>query len=77
MPSFDTEIEFEVYCDTCGTGLCNDSTATIGRSRGVRQVRVKVCYNCMDKKDSEISDLKQEIESLEKTIEELNNRELL
>lgn len=75
MPSFDTEIEFEVYCDTCGAGLCGDSTTTFGRSRGIRQVRVKACYNCIDKKDSEISNLKSEIESLEKVIEELNNRE--
>lgn len=75
MPSFDTEIEFEVYCDTCGTGLCSDSTTTIGRTIGIRQVRVIACYNCMAKKDSEINDLKSEIESLEKVIEELNNRE--
>lgn len=70
MPSFDDNItiEFEVYCDTCGTGLCNDSTVTIGRSRGIRQVRVKACYSCMDKKDDEISDLKAEIEELNKQL---------
>ena len=73
MPSFDTEIEFEVYCDTCGTGMNHDSNTRI--SNGVKELWITVCSNCIDKKDSEISNLKSEIESLEKVIEELNNRE--
>lgn len=52
----DIEIEIEVYCNTCGNGLCLDTTYTTGRTRGVRQFRVEVCKKCMKYKDEEIDD---------------------
>ena len=34
MPKFEEEIEieFEVYCDTCGNGLCNQTEVTKTRT---------------------------------------------
>ncbi len=46
MPSFDVEIEFEVYCATCGAGLCGQSDGSHG-SRGPR-VDVEVCETCVN-----------------------------
>jgi hypothetical protein len=39
MPTFDAEIEFEVFCATCGTWLCANSTTeetTIGKTEMMR-----------------------------------------
>ncbi len=65
------DIDFEVYCDTCGKGLCNWSSTTVGRTRGVLQVRVEVCSDCIDKKEDEISALESQIEQLEDEIRKL------
>ena len=46
MPEFETTIEFEVYCGTCGAGLCGQSVVQHG-SRGWR-VDVEACKSCMD-----------------------------
>jgi peptidoglycan hydrolase CwlO-like protein len=70
MPSFDTTVEFEVYCDTCGTGLCNDSSVERSRNRGYLQLRVTACPDCMKEKDSEIEDLQKQVKDLEKQLEE-------
>jgi len=43
MPSF--EIEFEVYCASCGAGLCNQSNGS-NDNRGPR-VDVEACENCI------------------------------
>jgi len=70
MPTieFETEIEIEVYCATCGCGLCNETESTTGFNREVRQFRVNACPDCIDKKDREIEELKNEIEELTQNI---------
>ncbi len=54
MPSFDInlDIEFEIYCDTCNAGLCNNSTIGFTRNRNQRMVRVKACDNCINDAES-------------------------
>ena len=46
MPNFDIEIDFEVYCATCGAGLCGQSEGT-QNNRGLI-VNVEACENCID-----------------------------
>lgn len=59
-------LEFSVYCATCGTGLCNETNV-----RG-NIVNVNVCPDCIENKDIEIENLKDEIKSLENENEKLN-----
>ncbi len=65
MPSFDITYDFEVYCNTCGAGLCNQSDTTYGYTRNAPQVRVDVCDSCMQEKEKEIEELKEKIIELE------------
>lgn len=46
MPAFN--VDFEVYCATCGDGLCNQSEGTKTRNRGELCVRVEACKTCLD-----------------------------
>jgi hypothetical protein len=70
MPYFSHTIDFnfEVYCDTCGSGLCGESREVTTLKRGVLSLRVKACPECMKSKDSEIDDLKREIERLKEKL---------
>ena len=70
MPSFD--VEFEVFCGTCGAGLCNQSDTRKSRTRGENQVTVEVCQNCIEKAEAP---LHERIEELEQLLEEA--RELI
>lgn len=79
MPSFnvpvkDVEFEFEVYCKTCGEGLCNESEVTETYTRRMSNIRVNVCPECMKKKDDEIADKEKDIERLEARVIELCDR---
>ena len=57
MPSFDAEVtvtetatvEFEVFCGTCGAGLCSSSTGGNAGRRGTPFVSVDACQACMEK----------------------------
>ena len=44
-------VEFEVYCGTCGRGLCNQSSTSEGR-RGWK-VEVEACPNCVERAHEE------------------------
>lgn len=75
MPTFNdvevttrVDIDFEVYCGTCGAGLCSESDTRMSRSRNYAQVTVNACPNCMSKKDKEIKDLLYELEELRESI---------
>lgn len=46
MPS--VEIEIEVYCATCGAGLCGKTDVVKTRSRGQDSFRVEACEVCID-----------------------------
>lgn len=74
MPEMSVDVDFEVICDTCGNGLCNKTDVRISRNRQMNQVMVQVCDECIDKKNEEIHFLKDEIESLEETIRELEEK---
>jgi hypothetical protein len=73
MPAF--EVEFEVYCGTCGNGLCRESDTRKSRNRGENQVVVNVCPKCMKEKQEEIEDLQNQIDKLNETIQDLQSRE--
>jgi hypothetical protein len=75
MPTFENidvetkiDVEFEVYCNTCGKGLYNECDTTRGRVRGYLQVRVNVCPACMQHKDDEIEELMSTITAFEDKI---------
>lgn len=45
MPSF--EVDFEVYCNACGAGLCHAAETGVTRSRRALCVRIEPCEDCM------------------------------
>ena len=51
MPEFNIDVEFEVYCGTCGSSLCNQSST--GSGRRVSRVDVDVCRNCIEEEKDE------------------------
>ena len=84
MPTFENveiqvlqniDIDFEVYCNTCGAGLCSESDTRKSRNRGYLQVSVNVCPTCMREKEEEIKKLQSEKDDLENKVYQLE-REL-
>ena len=68
------EIEFEVYCDTCGAGLCDQSKVVKTYNRGVNSVRVEVCDKCIQNAIEDTKyDMQKEINNLKETIENLEH----
>ena len=72
MPTFENvevtttaDIDFEVFCGTCGAGLCNVSDTRRSRGRNYLQVTVDLCPDCKDNYEEEISGLKSKIADLE------------
>lgn len=81
MPTFEgvdftikLDVDFEVFCGTCGMGLCNESSTRRSRNRGYAQVEVNACPKCIEEKDNEIERLNDEIEALKEEIEKLENK---
>lgn len=73
MPTFATEIEFEVFCGTCGAGLCGQSDTRHSRSRGQLQVTVDACEKCTeqakdDARQEAQEEAQKEIDALESKI---------
>ena len=62
------EVDIEIYCNTCGSGLCFETIGVLGKTRSEPQFRVNVCPTCMDKKYTEIRDLKWRIAELEEEL---------
>lgn len=71
MPSFNVDIEFEVYCGTCGAGLCNDSDTRNSRNRSALQVTVDACPKCMAAKDEKIAELEDEVNNLRQELDQI------
>ena len=76
MPTFEnvevtttTDVDFEVYCGTCGAGLCSESDTRKSRSRGYLQVTVSACPKCIAEKEDEIKKLEEIIKELEDRLE--------
>ena len=47
MPSFNVDIEFEVYCGSCGAGLCSQSETQDPGIRTLAKVTVMPCERCL------------------------------
>ena len=70
MPTFSgieamatVDVDFEVFCGTCGAGLCNVSDTRESRSRRMPQVTVEACAKCMENaKDEGRKEAKSEYE---------------
>ena len=43
----DVSIDVEVFCASCGDGLCNQTESTTGQRRGQPQFRVLPCERCL------------------------------
>lgn len=48
MPEFNVEVEFDVYCGTCGAPLCPQSSTHDYERHKARSVTVDVCQKCVD-----------------------------
>ena len=88
MPTFTqveckTDIDFEVFCGTCGAGLCNNSDTRNSRNRNYPQVTVDACEKCMENakdegieegradRDEELAELQARIDELEKELNDI------
>jgi hypothetical protein len=52
MPAI--EVDIELYCDTCGEGICGLGVATY--KRGQPSFRIEACRNCMSRAESKGDD---------------------
>jgi hypothetical protein len=82
MPTFNNvpvetsiEVDFEVYCNTCGAGLCNESETGTTRNRHMLHVSVNACPTCMAAKDDEIDALRSRIDELQAEIDNLKEQQ--
>lgn len=53
MPSFEISVdsitfEFEVFCGSCGAGLCQQSDTRESKNRRTPQVTVDACVKCLE-----------------------------
>lgn len=65
MPEINADINIEVYCDTCGNGICR-------YSRGIgTTLYVDACPYCMKEKQTEIDNLESIITDQENKINDL------
>jgi predicted RNase H-like nuclease (RuvC/YqgF family) len=78
MPSIEIdisqEVDFEVICKTCNSGLCNSTDVRYSRNRNVAQVLIECCGGCLSKKDDEIKELQHELEEKEGVISTLEDK---
>lgn len=67
MPQF--QIEFEVFCGTCGDGLCHASDTRSSHRRSMPQVTVEACQICINNAkeplESRIDELERELAELQ------------
>jgi hypothetical protein len=79
MPTFNQvdckcDVDFEVFCGTCGAGLCGQSDTRQSRSRNHPQVTVEACGKCMENaKEEGRSSRDDEVVELENRIRELES----
>lgn len=82
MPSFnvevttDVEVEFEIFCESCGAGLCHLATGRNSHGRGHPQITVEPCPTCLEAAKEEGSgnseNLQSQVDSLTEEIEEMS-----
>jgi hypothetical protein len=54
------DVNIDVYCGTCGAGLCGNTTVDNRRMF----FTIEACPDCMAEKDSKIKELEEEIERI-------------
>lgn len=71
------DVDFEVYCNTCGKGLCSESYTKVDNNNGRLKLFVNACPYCIEEINMEIKKLLQEkneeIEILQTEIDKLQN----
>ena len=67
IKEIDCDVNIDVYCGTCGRGLCGDTSVDERRM----SFTIEACSDCMDRKDEEIRASEKKIEMLENEIEKL------
>ena len=66
------DVDFEVFCGTCGAGLCHACDTRHSRRRQMPQVTVEVCQNCIDNAiDKALTEADEKIEQIEGKIQEI------
>jgi tRNA(Phe) wybutosine-synthesizing methylase Tyw3 len=58
------DVNIDVYCGTCGVGLCGNTTVDNRRM----SFTIEACPNCMEAKEKKIKELEKEVERLEETV---------
>jgi hypothetical protein len=61
-------IDIQVYCENCGAGIC-DHVSQAKYTEGT--IKIEPCTTCMNRKDSEIEELKGRIMELEEQLVEV------
>lgn len=78
MPNF--TLDFEVFCGTCGAGMCGETDTRESHRRGMPQATVNACSKCMENakdegrdeiRDGELAKALERIEELEEQLEEM------
>ena len=72
MPSFNIDAEFEVYCNSCGRGICGNYS----EKRNLNNVfNAEPCENCIDTAEKDGAESRQdEIDGLEQEIANLKDQ---
>jgi hypothetical protein len=77
MPSFEIDCshtityDFEVFCGTCGAGICDHVDTRTSRLRGHPQITVEVCKDCKNQWQEKLDELNQTNDSLQDKINSL------
>ncbi len=69
----DVEIEFEMWCEICGSGIC---ATTIYKKNSTNEFTT-YCPDCVkdsERKDKEIQRLEEEVEELKQDVKTLERR---
>lgn len=53
MPKFEVTVEFEVFCQECGAGLCSQSTGHSAQGIHSAFVEVQPCEKCLEQRFDE------------------------
>lgn len=76
MPTFDVDVDFEIYCARCGAGICNNGST--GTYKGRHRLDIEPCKDCIESevevmRDKMIDEYSYEIDLLKDQIKELEN----
>lgn len=84
MPTFEADVQFEIYCARCGAGICSNGS-TSRTYRGQLRLDMEPCEKCIEhavdvaedkligEYEEKIEELKYEIDELKGKINELSN----